>query len=79
MNHIDYNDYVDIRITKVHFDGEPTHWEVDINDAENSLGGGTCPTFQDAMDIIHQTIYGGYKNNWEVNSWATFDANERNQ
>ena len=79
MNHLDYNDYVDIRITKVHFDGEPSHWEVDVNDAERSLGCGTSPNFADAYDLAHSIIVGGDKDSfYEVNSWTAFDANAGN-
>lgn len=79
MDQIDYNDYVDIRITKVRFHDEPSHWEVDVNDAENNLGCGTSPTFAGAYDIAYSIIVGGDKDSdYEVNSWAEFDANAKN-
>lgn len=77
----DYGDYVDIRITKVRFDGDPSHWELDIKypDGE-SMGGGTGPSFAGIYDMAYSIIHGGDKHsNWEVNSWTDFDANERNK
>lgn len=74
---LDYSDYVTIKITKVKYYGEPSHWLVDITDPDGEIGAGTAPTFNGAMDIAHNAIYGGYKNNWDINEWATFDANAK--
>lgn len=74
---LDYSDYVNIKITKVKFDGEPSHWTVDITDPDGEIGAGTSPHFHGAMEIAHNAIYGGYKNNWDINEWADFDANRK--
>lgn len=79
---MDYSDYVNIKITKVHFDGEPNHWEVDITYpySEESIGGGTAPTFAGVMDMAYSMIRGGDKHSdWEVNEWTEFDGNDRNK
>jgi hypothetical protein len=80
MNHLDYNDYVNIRITKVHFDEEPSHWEIDIDYSDGtSLGCGTSPTFGGIWDMAYSIIVGGDKSSdYETNPWSEFDANAKN-
>lgn len=82
MSELDYSDYVTIKITKVKFDGEPTHWELDVHyagEGQYDGQGGTAPTFAGVYDMAYDIIRGGYKNNWDVNEWTEFDANDRNK
>lgn len=82
MSDLDYTDSVTITITKVKYNGEPSHWEVGVLRAGwfDELGGGTAPTFAGAYDIAYSIIAGGDKSsNYEYNEWALFDANERSK
>jgi hypothetical protein len=82
MSDLDYSDQVTITITKVKYDGEPSHWDVGVLRVGeyDELGGGTAPTFAGVYDIAYSIIAGGDKsNNYEYNEWALFDANERNR
>lgn len=75
MDEMDYSDSVTIKITKVKFNGEPTHWEVDIDD--NGTGG-TSPTFYGAWDTAYEIITGDTGDfDSEHNTWVDFDANKR--
>jgi hypothetical protein len=77
---IDSSDQVTIVITKVMYDGEPSHWGLDVSHNGEELGSGTAPTFAGIYDMGYSIIAGGDKHsNWEVNDWTTFDANERNK
>ena len=76
---LDYSEYVNVKITKVYFMGEPSHWELDITDnADRDLGSGTSPDFNGIYDMAYSIIRGGDKySDWEVNSWTEFDANDK--
>lgn len=66
---LDYSDYVDIRIIKVKYMGEPSHWQVDMDDEL----GGTSPNFAGAVDIAMEIICGEYGEE----EWHQFDANKQ--
>lgn len=78
MDEMDYSDSVTIKITKVKYNGEPSHWEVDIvePDGEES-GGGTSPTFYGAWDTAYEILTGDTGDfDSRHNSWIDFDANK---
>jgi hypothetical protein len=82
MSELDFSDQAIITITKVKYDGEPSHWDVSIEMSGESeeLGGGTAPTFAGVYDMAYSIIAGGDKHsNYEYNQWVLFDANERNK
>lgn len=67
-----------IKITKVFYDNEPTHWECDVyNSIEKEIGGGTGPSFHDVYDMAYELIVGGYAYDVPHNDWVDFDANKR--
>jgi hypothetical protein len=71
---MDYSDSITIKITKVKYDGKPSHWEVDINDSGD---GGTSPTFYGAWDTAYELISGDTGDYDSVhNTWIDFDANK---
>lgn len=80
MNEIDYDDYVNIKIIRATFMGEPSHWAVEVTDRNGEdMGMGTGPTFAGVYDTAYSIIAGGDKHSqWEVNDWTVFDANARN-
>ena len=66
---MDYSDTVTITVTRVHLDGKPTHWEVDV------LGfGATGPTLASVIDAAYDILMDG-----PDGEWASFDANERSE
>jgi hypothetical protein len=80
MDELDYSDQVTIIITKVKYDGEPSHWDLTIERSGESeeLGGGTAPTFAGIFDTAYSIIAGGDKHsNYEYNDWVFLDANKR--
>lgn len=81
MSEIDYDDYVNIKIIRVNFMDEPSHWAVEVTDRNGEdMGMGTGPTFAGVYDTAYSIIAGGDKHSqWEVNSWTEFDANARNK
>jgi hypothetical protein len=80
MSDIDYEDFINIKIIRVNFMGEPTHWALEVTDRNGEdMGMGTGPTFAGIFDTAYSIIAGGDKySQWEVNSWTEFDANKRN-
>lgn len=79
MSELDFTDQVVITITKVRYHGEPTGWDVTVEQGGEEIGGGTAPSFAGVSDIAYSIIVGGDKhNNYEYNEWALFDANKRN-
>jgi hypothetical protein len=79
MSEIDYEDYVNIKIIKVKFMDEPSHWALEVTDRNGEdMGMGTGPTFVGIYDMAYSIIAGGDKHSqWEVNDWTEFDANKR--
>lgn len=75
---IDSSDKVVITITKVMYEGEPSHWALDVMHNDRELGQGTGPNFAGVYDMAYSIIVGGDKHNWDINPWTTFDANRRN-
>lgn len=76
MSELDYSDSVTIKITRVKFDGEPTHWEYDLD----SGAGGTGPTFYGVLDMAVEAITGDHGDFDSIhNDWVDFDANDRNE
>lgn len=70
---MDYSDSITIKITKVKYNGEPTHWEVDLSDGS----GATNPTFHGAWDAAYEMITGDIGDfDSEHNNWVDFDANK---
>lgn len=76
MSKLDYSDQVVITITKVKFDGKPSHWGVIIEQDSEEIGSGTAPSFAGVFDMAYEMIAGGDKgSDYERNPWAEFDAN----
>lgn len=67
-----------IKITKVFYDDEPSHWECDVYAHDTiEMGGGTAPTFTGVYDMAYDLIAGGYDYEVDHNDWVNFDANKR--
>lgn len=80
MSEFDYSDSVTIKITKVKYDGDPSHWELDISGNGLDGSGGTAPSFNGIFDMAYSIVHGGDKSSgWEIDEWVKFDANERNK
>jgi hypothetical protein len=77
VSELDYSDQVTITITKVKYMGEPTIWDVTVEQGNEEIGGGTAPTFAGVYDMAYSIIAGGDKSNWYTNPWVEFDANDR--
>lgn len=66
-----------VRLTKVFYDGEPAHWECDVDDIDGEYSGGaTGPTFMSVLDSAIDIIYGGVYPDSVPNEWIDFDANK---
>lgn len=70
---LDYSDSMTMKITKVSYLGEPSHWEMEVLDATGHVvGSGTAPTYfgvvEMAIDIISNRADG---------EWKKFDANNK--
>lgn len=80
MSELDYGDFVTIKITKVRFLDEPSHWEAEITNADGEdIGSATAPTFAGISDEVYSMIHGGDKySDYEINEWTQFDANNKN-
>lgn len=80
MSELGYSDYVNVKIIKVSFMDEPSHWALEITDKHgNDMGMATAPTFAGIYDTAYSIIAGGDKySGWEVNQWTTFDGNAKN-
>ena len=80
MSDIDYSDFVNIKIIKVNFMDEPSHWALEVTDRNGEdMGMGTGPSFAGIFDMAYSIIAGGDKHSqWETNVWTEFNANERN-
>lgn len=75
MSELDYSESVTIKITRVKFDGEPIHWEWDLDTG----AGGTGPTFYGVLDMAVQGITGDTGDFDSIhNDWVDFDANKGN-
>jgi hypothetical protein len=79
MSDLDYEDFINIKIIRVNYDGEPSHWALEVTDRDGEdMGMGTGPTFVGIYDMAYSIIAGGDKHSqWEVNEWTLFDANRR--
>lgn len=67
-----------IKITKVFYDDQPSHWECDVyNSIDKDMGGGTGPTFAGVYDMAYDIISGGSDFDSVPNDWIDFDANRR--
>jgi len=68
---LDYTDAVVIKITKVKFEDEPTHWEVEMtNFAGDEFASATGPTYHGMIDFVCEVLGN--------EGWTSFDANRRN-
>jgi len=79
MSDLDYEDYINIKIIRVNFMDEPSHWALEVTDRNGEdMGMGTGPTFVGIYDMAYSIIAGGDKHSqWEINHWTEFDANKR--
>jgi hypothetical protein len=79
MSEIDYEDFINIKIIRVNYDGEPSHWALEVTDSDGEdMGMGTAPTFAGIYDMAYSIVRGGDRSsNWEINDWTEFDANKR--
>lgn len=69
---LDYSDSYTIKITKVNFDGEFTHWESEYFTKDGEFwGSSTAPTFVGVLDSALEYLY---DYNYE---WTRDDANSR--
>ena len=55
---LDYSDSIKIKITKVRFGGEFSHWEVEVESEDLSIGlGGTAPTIWGVLDMATDYLW----------------------
>ena len=72
MTDLDYTDYVNIKIIKVHADNAPVFWQVEVTDKDGKeIGGATGPRFYTVTDYALEIVM--------RNGWLMFDANERHE
>lgn len=68
------NDELIIRITKAKYDGEFSHWEVDVNsDTADVLLAGTAPTIWGVLDMASEYLW----DQGQTEEWFKDDANSR--
>ena len=67
--HLDYSDFISVKITRVTESGEPVFWQVDFPDGT----GGTAPTFHGVWDIAYEQI------TEDRDGWTDFDANKKEE
>ena len=68
------NEELVIRITKAKYDGEFSHWEVDVNsDTADVLLAGTAPTIWGVLDMASEYLW----ESGQENGWFKDDANSR--
>ena len=68
------NEELIIRITKAKYDGEFSHWEVDVNsNAADVLLAGTAPTIWGVLDMASEYIW----DQGQTEEWFKDDANSR--
>jgi hypothetical protein len=74
-----YKETVEVRISKVFYDGKPTAWEIEVRDHDGSmLGEGTASDFMTAWDEAYLYITKDYGEIDSIhNSWVDFDANRK--
>jgi hypothetical protein len=67
-----------LRVKRVTFDGEPTHWDIEgeiVRDGESSgTFGCTSPTFYGGVDAFFEYLHDELKDE-EDNQWLMFNAN----
>ena len=69
------NEELVIRITKAKYDGEFSHWEVDVNsDTADVLLAGTSPTIWGVLDMASEYLWDQGQNE----RWFKDDANKPN-
>ena len=69
------NEELVIRITKAKYDGEFSHWEVDVNsDTADVLLAGTAPTIWGVLDMASEYLW----ESGQENEWFKDDANKPN-
>jgi hypothetical protein len=69
---LDYSDSFTIKITKVKFDGDFTHWEGDLSFADDGFYCGvTAPDMASAIDEVMNYLYDS------VYEWTKDDANAK--
>jgi hypothetical protein len=69
---LDYTDAVVIKITKVKFEDEPTHWEVEMtNFVGDEFASATGPTFGGMLSFVSEVL--------DDEGWTSFDANGDNK
>lgn len=75
---LDYSDSVVIKITKVRYLDEPSHWEFDMVNADwEDISSGTAPTFYGVVDMAIEMA--SERHDLDDPEWSKFDANERNK
>ena len=68
------NDELIIRITKAEYDGEFSHWELDVNsDTADVLLAGTAPTIWGVLDMASEYLW----DQGQTEEWFKDDANSR--
>ena len=69
------NEELVIKITKAKYDGEFSHWEVDVNsDTADVLLAGTAPTIWGVLDMASEYLW----ESGQENEWFKDDANKPN-
>jgi hypothetical protein len=64
-----------VKITKAKYDGEFSHWEVDVtSDTADVLLAGTAPTIWGVLDMASEYIW----DQGQEDNWFKDDANGRN-
>lgn len=72
---LDYSDSMTIKVTKVSYLGEPSHWEIDVLDKTGHLiGGGTAPTYSGVIEMALEMI-----KKRADGEWVKFDSNKKGE
>lgn len=72
-----HEEVVTIKIIKVFYDQDPTHWETEVTGHKGEeLGFATGPTFNNVFDSSYEFIT-GYSGDLDDqhNTWVDFDSN----
>jgi hypothetical protein len=73
-----HEEVVTIKIIKVFYDQDPSHWEVEVRDHNGEeIGSATGPTFYNVYDSCYELITGDSGAfDEQHNSWVDFNSNK---
>ena len=70
-----HKESVVVKISKVFYDNEFSHWDMDISYSGEDIGGGTAPTYYGVSDMASEILH-DYLSDTNRKDWFDDDANE---